>query len=162
MATGRQGERGVLGHMEHRHSDTIHPNIHELETTRWNALKKESTIALMRRIVEDSDTLALHVFHETRTLFYCSGKWVRLAEFVRAMKDGSIRREKEDKSTHTDMSEVSDNAYDLTVAKFRNIPSRNLKPVKADKNASDNKRFTWNVDCRKYFKHLLKKIDKEH
>ncbi|MCL5808108.1 MAG: hypothetical protein M1418_06120 [Deltaproteobacteria bacterium] len=147
--------------MEHRHSDTIHPNIHELETTRWNALKKESTISLIWRIAEDSDTLALHVFHETRTLFYCSGRWVRLAEFVRAMKDGSIRREKEDKFTQSYMSEVSDNAYDLTLAKFRNIPSRNLKPVKADKNASDNKRFTWNVDCRKYFKQLLINIDKE-
>jgi len=145
--------------MEHRHSDTIHPTIHEPETARWNALKKESTIALMRRIVEDSDTLALHVFHETRTLFYCSGRWVRLAEYVRAMKDGSTRREKEDKFTQTDISEVSDNAYDLTLAKFRNIPSRNLKPVKADKNASDNKRFTWNVDCRKYFKHILEEID---
>ena len=123
--------------------------------------KSYSTVDLIRRIVEDSDTLALHVFHETRTLFYCSGKWVRLAEFVRAMKDGSIRREKEDKSTQTDMSEVSDDAYDLTLAKFRNIPSRNLKPVKADKNASDNNRFTWNVDCRKYFKQLLKNIDKD-
>ncbi len=76
---------------------------------------------------------------------------MRLAEFVRAMKDGSIRREAEDKSTQTDMSEVSDNAYDLTVAKFRNIPSRNLKPVKVDKDALDNDRFTWNVDCRKHF-----------
>jgi hypothetical protein len=147
--------------MEHSHSDTIHPNISELETMRWNALKKESTISLMRRIVEDSDTLALHVFHETRTLFYRNGKWVRLAEFVIAMKDGSIRREEEDKSTHTNMSEVSDNAYDLTLAKFCNIPPQNLKSVKADKNTSGNNRFTWNVDCRLYFKQILKNIDKD-
>ena len=121
--------------------------------------KSFSTVSLIRKIVEDSDELALHVFHETRTLFYRSGKWVRLAEFVMAMKDGSIRSEEEDKSKHTDISEVSDDAYDLTMAKFRNLPSQNLKPGKADKNASDNNRFTWNVDCRLYFKALLKKID---
>ena len=47
------------------------------------------------------------------------------------------------------------------MAKFRNIPSQNLKPIKSDEDALDNKRFTWNVDCRKYFKDLLKKIDEE-
>ena len=62
--------------------------------------KSYSTLALIRKIVEDSDTLALHVFHETRTLFYRSGKWVRLAEFVRALKDGSIRRPEKEGPTH--------------------------------------------------------------
>ena len=147
--------------MGNRHPDTIRPNIHELESKRCNSLKKESTISLIRRIAEDSDTMALNVFHETRTLFYRNGKWVRLAEFVRALKDSSVRGPREENSTHSNMSEVSDNAYDLTLAKFRNIPSQNLKPVKANKNASDKKRFTWNVDCRKYFKQLLKNIDKE-
>ena len=147
--------------MGNRHPDTIRQNIHELESTRCNALKKESTISLIRRIAEDSDTLALNVFHETRTLFYRNGKWVRLAEFVRALKDSSVRGPREENSTHSNMSEVSDNAYDLTLAKFRNIPSQKLKPVKANKNASDKKRFTWNVDCRVHFKRLLKKIDAE-
>jgi hypothetical protein len=123
--------------------------------------KSYSTVSLIRKIVEDSDMMALHVFHETRTLFYRNGKWVRLAEFVRALKDSSVRGPREDKPTHTNMSEVSDNAYDLTLAKFCNIPSQKLKPVKANKNASDKKRFTWNVNCRLYFNALLKNIDKE-
>jgi hypothetical protein len=140
--------------MEHKHSDTIHPNILDFETTRFNSLKKESTVSLMRRIVDNSDTLAVKVFHEMRRLFYRSGKWVRLAEFVRALKDSSVGGAREEKSAFINMSEVSDSAYDLTLAKFRNIPSQNLNPV-----MTDNKGFTWNVDCRKYFKALLEKID---
>jgi hypothetical protein len=147
--------------MEQKHSDAILPNVREPEMTQWNALKKESTISLLRRIVQDSDALALKVFHETRTLFYRNGKWVRLTEFVRALKDSSLRGAGEDIPTHIDMSEASDNAYDLTLAKFYNIPSQNLKPLKTDKSASDNNGFTWNVDCRLYFKQLLKDIDKD-
>ena len=121
--------------------------------------KSCSTLSLIRKIVEDSDMMALRVFHETRTLFYRNGKWVRLAEFIRALKDSSVRGPGKDKLNCTDISEVSDNAYDLTLAKFRNIPSQNLKPIKSDEDELDNNRFTWNVDCRLYFKALLKKID---
>lgn len=121
--------------------------------------KSCSTLSLIRKIVEDSDMMALRVFHETRTLFYRNGKWVRLAEFIRALKDGSVRGPGKDRPNCTDISEVSDNAYDLTLAKFRNNPSQNLKPIKSDEDELDNNRFTWNVDCRLYFKALLKKID---
>lgn len=147
--------------MEQKHSDAIHPNVREPEMTQWNALKKESTISLLRRIVQDSDTLALKVFHETRTLFYRNGKWVRLTEFVRSLKESSLRGAGEDIPTHIDMGKASDNAYDLTLAKFYNIPSQDLKSVKEDSSASDNNGFTWNVDCRFYFKQLLKNIDED-
>jgi hypothetical protein len=147
--------------MEHKHSDTIHSNVHELETTRLNALKKESTISLIRRIIEDSDTQALRVFHETRTLFYSNEKWVRLAEFVRALRDSNIRGQGEDESKRLYLINVTDEAYDLTLAKFNNIPSKYRDELTSSDDTFDANGFTWGVDCRLYFKQLLKKIDKE-
>ena len=147
--------------MGHKHSGTIHSNVHELETTRLNALKKESTISLMRRIVEDSDTLALRIFHDTRTLFYSKQKWVRLAEFVKALRDSRIRGQGEDKTGIIYMSNVTDEAYDLTLAKFRNIPSKNHQKLTSRDDKFDANGFTWGVDCRLYFRQLLKNIDND-
>jgi len=147
--------------MEHKHSGTIYSNVHELETTRLNALKKESTISLMRRIVEDSDTLALRVFHETRTLFYRKGKWVRLAEFVIALRDSNVRGQGEDEPGRIYMSNVTDDAYDLTLAKFHNIPSKNRNVLTSSDDTFDKNGFTFGVDCRLYFKQILGIINKE-
>lgn len=147
--------------MDHKSSGHIHSNVHESETARLNALKKESTISLMRRIVDDSDRLALRIFHDTRTLFYYNGKWLRLAEFVITLRDRKIREKGEDESNRNYMSHVTDEAYDLTLAKFHNIPSEKHDKLISDDGTSDANGFTWGVDCRLYFKYLLENIDTE-
>lgn len=111
---------------------------------------------LIRRIVKNSDEVALHVFHETRTLFYRNGQWVRLVEFLRALKDSSAGNN----PGSINISEVSDDAYDLTLAKFRNIPSQKLVIQDSLEDVS-NSQFTWNVDCRLHFRSLLRQIDAE-
>jgi len=153
--------------MTHRQTDNILPNIRESEIDRWNALKKESTLSLIRRIAEDSDELALRVFHETRTLFYRNGKWVRLAEFIISLRDGIIREqgededEDEDESGHIYMSNVTNETYDLTLAKFYNIPSKNYEELTSSDDKFNARGFTRGVDCRFYFKRLLERIYEE-
>jgi len=124
---------------------------------RWNALKRESTLMLIRRIVEHSDEMALHVFHETRTLFYRNGKWVRLVEFLRALRDSSAGYN----PGSINISEVSDDSYDLTLAKFRNIPSPSVATQSSLEDDRSKDQFTWNVDCRHHFKSLMNKIEAE-
>ena len=126
-----------------------------------NTLERESTLSLIRRIAEDSDTSALRVFHETRTLFYRNGKWVRLADFIRALKDGNIREAGEEAPSHRLMSETSEDAYDLTLAKFFNMPASARGKTGEGEGTADSQGFTWNVDCRLYYQFLLQKIQEE-
>ena len=142
------------------HSMKPNQNMNHPEPARLQLLKKESTISLIQRIAEDSDVLALKVFHETRNSFYRNGRWVRLVEFIRALKDGRLQ-EDENQSSHISMNEVLDDAYNLTLAKFYNIPAMNRDASKSQGNDESTERFTWNVDCRLYFKGLLNKIDRE-
>jgi len=158
LASGGQRERGFLRHMIDRQSHTVRIYARESETARWNALKKESSISLIRRIAEDSDELALRVFHETRSLFYRNGKWLRTTDFIRSLRD-RIKWSGEEEAQTINMSTVTDEAYDLTLAKFYNIPGRHGRLPTSDEINDSSNGFTWNVDCRLYFKRLLTKIE---
>lgn len=146
--------------MEHKHSDTIHSNVHELETTRLNKLKKESTVALVRRIVEDSDNLSLIVFLETRKLF-CSGseKPLLLDEFLSVLHEKMAKNDFKYQIPNVTTIELADCVYDKTKNKYMNMPRRDSFAGCAEDRPSSKKE----VDCRNYYSPFLiemqRKID---
>jgi hypothetical protein len=141
-------------------ANTVGKNVHETDTERWNALRKEPTVSLIRRIVEDSDVLAIKVFHDTRTIFFYRGKWLRFVEFLNALKmkwEGILNREE----SHMKVHEVLDSTYDLTCAKFQNFPVQHRrKNGPRDDESGDSRGFAENVDCRNHFRAFLKEMNK--
>jgi hypothetical protein len=144
--------------MEHKHSGTIHSNVHELETTRLNALKKESTVALVRRIVEDSDKLALDVLLQTRKLFRTgSEKPLLLHEFLAVLREKMSINDFWYKIPNVTTIELADCVYDKTLSKYMNMPQRDRFAGCADDIPSSKKE----VDCRNYYHDFLKRMRKK-
>ncbi|MCG2721922.1 MAG: hypothetical protein L6290_07905 [Thermodesulfovibrionales bacterium] len=144
--------------MEHKHSETIHSNVHELETTRLNELKKESTVALVRRIVEDSDKLSLKVFLETRKLFCTrSKKPLLLDEFLLVLHEKMAKNDFKYQIPNVTTTEVADCVYDKTKNKYMNMPQRDSLAGCADDRPSSKKE----VDCRKCYSAFLIKMQRK-
>ena len=122
---------------------------------RWkpssNALYRESTIALVRRIVENADREALGVLINTRKLFRLKNHGsLLLPAFLLILRDNLALQ-----NGHTkDMCDLADCCYDLTLAKYFNFPNRPNKTSKSNEYSS----FTTNIDCRNYYRALLLKI----
>lgn len=101
--------------------------------------RKLTLLQLAERIANNSDMQALRELHENRVIFH--PKWknmVHLAEYLSAFKDSDISREW---CGHEAL--VLDEAYDLTVDKFSNIPSGQT---------DDEQPGPYGPDCRYYFK----------
>ena len=122
----------------------------------WKALDKESTIDLVRRIVEGSDRLALSVLLETRKLFRLSDEKqpLLLPEFLLKLRNRLAPQELKSK---IDRKVFADCVYDLTMAKYSNFPetkSRKLKSGDYDLKGSK-------VDCRNYYRAFLREIQQK-
>lgn len=158
--TERKDEDSFVANSGQNASITAGAGFRVLDSAQRMALKKESTLSLIQRIVVESCLVALSVFHE-RSLFYHNGKWVRLAEFVLAMKEGKGREAKRTNRPHLYREAIYDEVYDLTLAKFSNFPSPKTSSTKFGRAPQNNNRFTEKVDCRFYFKQLLEELDEE-
>ncbi len=150
--------------MAHRHSGEIQQRVRQADRDLWNALKKESTVSLVERIVENADEDALAVLHDTRTVFCYMGKRLRFVEFLNILKEKK-RNDLIRSGSLIDVDYVVERVYDLTVAKFQNFPVKDQK--KKDRKKKDrrneeekpDREFAENVDCRNYFNAFLIKME---
>lgn len=146
--------------MAHRQSGAIQHEVRQTDRELWNALKKESTVSLVRRIVENADQDALAVLHDTRTVFCYMEKRFRFVEFLDILKE-KRRNDLARSGSLIDVDYVVERAYDLTVAKFQNFPVKDKKKKdRKDEGTKPDRGFAENVDCRNYFKAFLIKMEK--
>jgi hypothetical protein len=121
--------------------------------THTNALYRESTIALIRRIVENADSEALGVLVNTRKLFRFRGQNpILLSDFLLILRDKLAMQDGYTNYT----CDLADCCYELTLAKYINFPSNPNKTKKSDEYSF----FTMNVDCRNYYRAFLHNIQK--
>jgi len=89
-----------------------------------NRLKYQnlSLIDLVKGIVKNSDHYALEEFHTNRTLFsYSGGIPILFIDYLKELRDRLAEREWLGSNAH----EVANEAFDLTLDKFSNLPSLN-------------------------------------
>jgi hypothetical protein len=111
-------------------------------------LMGEPTVRLIRRIVEDSDALALRVLMETRRLFYLLHEPpLLLPEFLMKLRDRMAPLEESDAKD----CRLADCTYDLTVAKYSNFP----QPIKESSDTETQSLIGTGVDCRNYYRAFL-------
>ena len=126
-------------------------NLKDLEAERSKSLTRESTVELVRRIVEDSDRLALKVFLDTRRLFRLKEKAsLLLPEFLLRLRDRLAPPQRFD----IDQGKLADCTYDLTLAKYSNFPD--LPQKRPD--SSDYFHRATGPDCRNYYCAFLRSM----
>ena len=94
-------------------------------------------LSLLITLIVVGSRAALDEFHNSRVLFRYKGNSYRLVEFLQILRDNEI-----DRGTNPI---IADDTYDLTLAKFSNIP---------EESHEQKIRFA-NVDCRKHFRACL-------
>lgn len=116
--------------------------------TVWKVLTKKSTVELVRQIVEDTDKLALKVLLDTRRLFCLKDQPpLSLPEFLMKLRD----RMAPPKYYDAEDGKLADCTYDLTLAKYANLPDLQ------NENSNSNKYSLIGtmVDCRNYYRAFL-------
>ena len=104
----------------------------------------EPTVSLIQRIVCDSDRLALKVLLETRKLFYTREKsGLSIIQFLIGLREKLMPSEQ----CNSDLLEIADCAYDLTLAKYTNFSNPPTEKSKANTSCQRGDR----VDCRLYY-----------
>jgi len=138
-----RGEKQMVSKLKEKDAEALKASL--------TALGKESTVQLVRRIVERSDRLALRVLMEDRKLFLLKGEYpLLLPEFLLKMRD---RLAPPDECNSADC-ELADCAYDLTLAKYTNFPDS-----LGDKVNSINYSLKGSkVDCRNYYRPFLRSM----
>ena len=112
----------------------------------------------MRRIVEDSDKLALEVFLGTRRIFHTgSEKPLLLHEFLFVLHENMSRNDFWYKIPNVTTVELADCVYDKTRNKYMNMPEQNRFAECADGRPSSKKE----VDCRKYYRAFLRIVQEK-
>ncbi len=114
--------------------------------------RRLSLLRLAMLIAHNSDKKALQELHDNRTVFYYRGdRPLRLAEFTDKLRQSQLGRQW---CNHN--AQVLENAYDLTISKFSNLPDQEQdgQDVKLD-----------GPDCRYYFeafvRHAAKRMGAE-
>jgi hypothetical protein len=120
------------------------------QTQQWKALlTRDSSIDLIQRIVIHSDRLAIKVLLETRKLFRLRDEpSLLLPEFLMKLRDRLAPPERFD----IDKGKVADCAYDLTLAKYSNLPELSQENPDQDDYSSRAK----GPDCRNYYRAFLR------
>lgn len=117
-------------------------------------LRKESTFSLARMIVGNSDFAALNILLETRRLFYFMKEGpLLLPEFLLKLRNSLALAS----DLVNDQYELADCTYDLTLAKFWNLPKC---PIKIDSGGGQPE-FGIKTDCRNYYRQFLKEMQKK-
>ena len=110
-----------------------------------------SLIDLIKKIVEKDDLLALEEFHNNRSLFHFNnGPPLRFTDFLSELRENIFGK----KPMGTDVLEIADYAYDLTLDKFSNLPGKN-RTRSSPKRGNDKKKMDKGPDCRLYFRAFL-------
>lgn len=120
--------------------------------------RRLSLVALIKKIVEESDPLALEEFHDNRTIFrFRSGekREMRFVEFL----NGLCERVEKDKSLGRQAFEMAAMAYDLTLDKFSNLPGQPSPLLETDHDKGRTEKSNGS-DCRYYYKAYLVRITK--
>ena len=94
---------------------------------------------LIERIVSVNDKMALNELHENRTVFQYQEKDLLLVDYLVRLRDRDISR-----LWCGESQVVLDNAFDLTLEKFINIPPK--------KDRSGHPTGTGGTDCRYYYR----------
>ena len=117
-----------------------------------------SLVALIKKIVEESDLLALEEFHKNRTVFrfrYGEKRQLLFVEFLRLL----CERVEKDKSLGRHAFEIAAKAYDLTLDKFSNLPGQPSSILK-NNHEIDRTEKNSGSDCRYYYRAFLARINK--
>jgi len=109
-------------------------------------------VNLIGLVAHDSDERALHEFHQHRTPFrHRSITPLRCAEYLSALREAELMR----KDVPTGFSVIVDRAYDLTLAKFQNLPRASAK-IEQKNSENPHQLVRWKgPDCRCQFKAFL-------
>jgi len=125
--------------------------LKDLEAERSKSLTRESTVELVRRIVEDSDRLALRVLLETRKLFHLRDEPpLLLPKFLMKLRDRLAPPQRFD----IDQGKLADCTYDLALARYSNFP--NLPQKRQD--SDDYSPRAKGPDCRNYYRAFLRSM----
>ena len=125
-----------------------------VEPDPWKALTQEPTLQLVRKIVQDSDTLALKVLLETRRLFHLLHEPpLLLPEFLMKLRDRMAWQQKDDAEDRR----LADCAYDLLMDKYSNFP----EPIERPSEPQERRPKGSRIDCRKYYLAFLQAFTRE-
>jgi hypothetical protein len=114
-----------------------------------------SLIELIERIVKAGDLQALEEFHNNRKVFcFKNGQPLRFIEYLDRLRESTIKMRWQSRSSF----EIADKAFDMTLDKFNNLPS------KTKSNESEEEKISHTVkqegsNCRLYFKAFLDRAD---
>ena len=106
-------------------------------------------LRLAELIAQRSDKAALDEFHNHRSVFYRNSRPALLVDFLDAMRQSPGQN-----SPDYRCLEILDDAYDLTVSKFSNLPLPRRQK-------SDNGVKAGGPDCRYYFRAFLDYVKKK-
>jgi hypothetical protein len=115
-------------------------------------------MALTKKIVEESDVLALEEFHNNRPVFrfrYGEKRELLFVEFVSRL----CERVEKDESLGRHSFEIAAKAYDLTLDKFSNLPGQPSSILK-NNHSIDRTEKNSGSDCRYYYKAYLSRMTK--
>lgn len=112
-----------------------------------------STFDLIELIVSKSDRDALNELLANRRLFPFNKRHLLLSEFLWLLKEGLYKKH----SSKSDVDDLVDFAYDLTLKKYSNLPSLNI----IDKNRDPYQKMELRqVDCRYYYGAVVSILNK--
>ena len=133
-------EKQLVSKLKEKNAETLKASL--------TALRKESTVQLVRRIVESSDKPALRVLMEERKLFQLKGERpLLLPEFLLKMRERLAPPEQCDIYD----CDLADCAYDLTLLKYINFPDE----TEVNGNRRNSSLKGSRVDCRNYYRPFL-------
>ena len=118
-------------------------------------MNKHPSLELTRRISFESDKKALDELLESRKLFVYGSERVLLAEFLWKLKEGYQKR----LGSKRTVDEIVESVYDLTLAKFINLPLKRPASGKQENHESLQMKHA-DVDCRLYYKAVLVQVEK--
>jgi len=114
--------------------------------------QKLSLVELIDRIVKGKDYLALNEFHQNRSVFESrEGDFLRFAEYLNQLRENALKR---NWIGVKNIEEIIDNAYNLTLDKFNNLPTQCTQISRLLDKSLETKTIR-GPDCRNYFKAFL-------
>jgi hypothetical protein len=116
-----------------------------------------SLLRLAERIVRNGDELALKEIHDNRRIFrYRDETSLLLAEYLDKLRQSMLP----DKWAEKNDQELSDTAYDLTIAKFINLPHKS-GGTSSKEDTTGRRMKRKGADCRLYFRTFLNHVGQE-
>jgi len=113
------------------------------------------TLEIVQLLVHESDQLALSELIERRKPFSHGGKNLRIVDFLLLLCKGAPHGQE---ATMT-RDEVTEDTYDLTLAKFTNLPSEDVGPEIGEQKKTSKKLKRKQVDCRNYYRVVLNQME---